>query len=154
MIGPSISYMGGETNGDSIVWCLMRRMEKFHKSREGIENRVKEAAALLPGCIQTLVEVTPENRIFETAISDRLPINWWHYGERAVIIGDAAHSMNPFLGLGANTAMIDAYILWSMLTGSLYNSKGYAECFTAFETRRKTEVDETVMRAMQRHRPL
>jgi salicylate hydroxylase len=147
MIGPDISYMGGETNDNNIVWCLMRRMEKFHKSREGIRDRVSEAANLLPGGIQTLVEVTPENCIFETAISDRPPISWWHYGSRAVIIGDAAHSMNPFLGLGANTAMIDAFILWSILGGSSDHTHGYAHCLAAFETRRKAAVEGVAARS-------
>lgn len=50
------------------------------------------------------------------ALYDREPYPRWHDG-RAVIIGDAAHAMLPFLAQGAAMAIEDSYVLAQLLSG-------------------------------------
>merc|ERR1711995_300064 len=43
---------------------------------------------------------------------------WVSKGGRAVLLGDAAHAMAPFLGQGANQAIQDAYCLADRLAAA------------------------------------
>ncbi len=47
---------------------------------------------------------------YRWALFDRKPLNHWHDG-RAVLLGDASHSMPPFMAQGAAQAVEDAYVL-------------------------------------------
>ena len=52
---------------------------------------------------------------FKWALYDRKPLSRWHDG-RAVILGDAAHAMLPFIAQGAAMAIEDSYILAQLLS--------------------------------------
>lgn len=53
-------------------------------------------------------------RFYETSVYFRTPSLKWSTGDgAAVLCGDAAHAMPPFLGQGANQAILDAYRLAS-----------------------------------------
>lgn len=63
----------------------------------------------------------------------------WHHEGRAVLIGDAAHAVVPFLGQGANAALEDVTVLMD-----LYDQHGHQEherVFDAFYAERKTDAD-------------
>lgn len=63
------------------------------------------------------VEACPESNIFQREILDRRPLRTWSSrGGRVVLMGDAAHSMNPSPGQGANQAFEDAAVLGFKLT--------------------------------------
>lgn len=53
--------------------------------------------------------VNSEN-LFRWGIFVRDPLNAWSKG-RATLVGDACHSMTPYLGMGVNVTMEDAYVL-------------------------------------------
>lgn len=56
-------------------------------------------------------DIVASNRNLIYGETWELPIlNQWHKG-RAVLIGDAAHAMDPSAGQGASTALEDAYVL-------------------------------------------
>jgi salicylate hydroxylase len=57
-----------------------------------------------------LIEAAPPDRIIKWALFARDPVPAWSAG-RAVLLGDAAHPMLPFLGLGASMAIEDGVIL-------------------------------------------
>ena len=63
--------------------------------------------------VQTLVRHIPVP--FKWALMVRPPMERWSVG-RATLLGDACHSMLPFLGQGANSALEDGFILARALT--------------------------------------
>jgi kynurenine 3-monooxygenase len=62
----------------------------------------------------------------------------WHVGSRAVLLGDAAHAVVPFLGQGMNAAFEDCTILSRCLAE---NSGDMKSAFRRFEEKRKDDVD-------------
>ncbi len=65
--------------------------------------------------VQMLIDRIPEEKCYKWAIFERAPLDRWVEG-RAVLLGDAAHAMQPFLAQGASMALEDALILARCLT--------------------------------------
>ena len=65
--------------------------------------------------IRNLIKITPPEKIFESPICDRLPVNSWSQG-RVTLLGDAAHPMSPSSGQGANSTFEDAWVLAQCLS--------------------------------------
>jgi salicylate hydroxylase len=63
--------------------------------------------------VQTLVQNIPVP--YKWALMVRPPMERWSVG-RVTLLGDACHSMLPFLGQGANSAIEDGYVLARALT--------------------------------------
>jgi len=57
-----------------------------------------------------LIDRIPEGAIYKWPLFDRDPIHKWTFG-RVTLLGDAAHPMLPFLGIGASMAIEDALVL-------------------------------------------
>jgi kynurenine 3-monooxygenase len=62
----------------------------------------------------------------------------WRDGERALLIGDAAHAVLPFYGQGMNAAFEDCRTLAELLART---PKDLAHAFGAFERQRKPSAD-------------
>ena len=60
--------------------------------------------------VQTIIRATPPDRCFKWALHVREPLDNWVDG-RVALLGDAAHPMTPFLGLGAGIGIEDAMVL-------------------------------------------
>lgn len=60
----------------------------------------------------------------------------WH-GARALVMGDAAHALNPQLGLGATMALLDA----QGLSACLQDSHDVSTALAAYQALRKPHVD-------------
>lgn len=60
--------------------------------------------------IQTVINACDKDACYRWALNSREPVNNWHT-RRAVLIGDAAHPMLPFMAQGAAMAIEDAAIL-------------------------------------------
>ncbi len=63
---------------------------------------------------------------FKWALYDRAPMPHWHDG-RAVILGDAAHAMLPFMAQGAAMAIEDSYVVAQLLAA--YQIQGLAQLY-------------------------
>jgi 2-polyprenyl-6-methoxyphenol hydroxylase-like FAD-dependent oxidoreductase len=70
-------------------------------------------------CLQKTNEIVTSN-IYETYF-DRLC-----YSDRYVIIGDAAHSINPLSGQGAGMAIEDAYVFGNFIAANWHKIKSHA----------------------------
>lgn len=69
--------------------------------------------------------------IIKWGLYDRAPLDSWSQG-RVVMLGDAAHAMLPFLGMGAAMAVEDGYVLAQMLA----RRADIAEALAGYEARR------------------
>ena len=57
-----------------------------------------------------VIAATPAERCMQWALRSRQPLDTWR-NERVVLLGDAAHPMTPFYGMGAMMAMEDGFVL-------------------------------------------
>ncbi len=65
------------------------------------------------------------------------------------LVGDAAHSMTPNVGQGANSAMVDALVLMRMLAGAEKTGKPYEEVGREYTALRRPFVTKTQTMARQ-----
>lgn len=63
----------------------------------------------------------------------------WHYRDKVLLIGDAAHSVVPFYGQGMNAAFEDAATLNRLL--DRYGEKDWQPMFREFQALRKPNTD-------------
>jgi len=62
----------------------------------------------------------------------------WRSGDRALVLGDAAHAIVPFFGQGMNCGFEDCTVLDELLDDG---AGGWGEVFEEFERRRKPDAD-------------
>ena len=81
--------------------------------------------------VQAIIHATPKGRLFKWGLFDRDPLPKWTVG-RVTLLGDAAHPMLPFLGMGAAMAIEDAVVLARCLAASA----AFDEAFARYEAAR------------------
>lgn len=79
-----------------------------------------------------IINAIPEDKLFRWALFDRDPVPEWTVG-RATLLGDAAHPMLPFLGMGAAMALEDGVVLARCM--AKYDD--HTSAFAAYEEARK-----------------
>ncbi|MDG2319129.1 MAG: FAD-dependent monooxygenase [Rhodospirillaceae bacterium] len=60
--------------------------------------------------IRALIEAAPKDKVFKWALYDRDPLEQWTK-DRVTLLGDAAHPMLPFMGMGAAMGIEDGVVL-------------------------------------------
>ena len=82
--------------------------------------------------VTEILDAMPEEGLLQHPISDRRPSRHWQLKEKAVLLGDAAHSLTPNLGQGAAMALEDA---WELAV-----QWGRPDAMARFEDRRRLRL--------------
>lgn len=141
-LGASIAIA---TIKDEVIWSAFWRTTNFQRSEDPIKRKsqVMEKFSSWASPTPEIIMATPTEIIAEVGIWDRDPCKNWYKG-RVVLIGDAVHPMTPFLGQGANSAMIDAFVLAHYLGRQPYN-----DAFKSYQQRRKPITDRNIKTARE-----
>lgn len=113
LVGPGCSIVlanAGRAGEPRLLWTVCARDD----AGDGAPDLAGVASAF-PAQVQALIARTAGARA--TRILGQRPLARWGT-HRALLIGDAAHGMAPFLGLGANSAIEDAAVFARALAGA------------------------------------
>jgi salicylate hydroxylase len=94
-----------------------------------------------------LIDRIPTGSIYKWPLFDRDPIAQWTFG-RVTLLGDAAHPMLPFLGIGASMAIEDALVL----RRAVIEAGDLVEGLTRYERARVDRAAEVVMTSREQGR--
>ena len=75
-----------------------------------------------------IIKATPEDKCLRWSLYSRQPLSQWVNG-RVSLLGDAAHPMTPFYGMGAGMAIEDALILARSFEKHSKNWNKALECY-------------------------
>jgi len=113
-----------------------------HKVCDEKDNRIERLSKLFPKQTELVPDIlhgVDPSDIMPTDLSV-VEMNKWHKGS-TVLLGDAAHAMEPFGGLGASMAMEDAYVLAGELLKCKQGQKSLSEAFHDYQIDRKDRVE-------------
>ena len=100
-------------HGSRIHYVAIARRNDFLCESWSAPADVNQVAAEFDGWHEDVVRViraTPKDKCMRWALYSREPLDKWIAG-RVCLLGDAAHPMSPFFGMGAAMAIEDALIL-------------------------------------------
>jgi salicylate hydroxylase len=117
--GPTAHFMHYLVRQGSMLNCVGLIKTDVH-AQDGwsTPSTNDELAEQLQGWHQDLIDLIhciPEGTLFKWPLLDRDPISEWVDG-RVALLGDAAHPMLPYYGIGAAIAMEDGVVLGRALT--------------------------------------
>jgi len=132
----------------SVLWnCYLRQDNRIPStdlksmSDQAIRQRVMDAHQGWHWPVLDLIENS--TTFCRTSVFEIIGLNRWSRG-RVVLIGDAAHAMNPVAGQGANMALEDAQLLTELLKHPELPAE---QLFRHFEAVRKPRVTRAARRA-------
>lgn len=132
----------------SVLWnCYLRQDERIPSADlktipdQAIRQRVMDAHQGWHWPILDLIENSTS--FCKASIFEVVGLERWSRG-RVIVIGDAAHAMNPVAGQGANMALEDAQLLVELLK---YPELPVEQVFRHFEDVRKPRVTQAARRA-------
>ena len=108
-----------------------RPLAEGWKARGELSQVQADFANWAPYISDVLNSMTAAN-LFQWGLYDRAPLGSWRKG-RAVLLGDSAHPMLPFMAQGAAMAVEDAWVL----AEELAQSDSVSKSFKGYELRRK-----------------
>jgi FAD-dependent urate hydroxylase len=91
----------------------------------------------LPDIVAGVVEASEPRQIVRATIAHAYPVERWHDG-RVVLLGDSAHTLSPYAGMGACSAIEDAAQLVEQLT----SKPSLNEAIGAYVERRRAKTHE------------
>jgi 2-polyprenyl-6-methoxyphenol hydroxylase-like FAD-dependent oxidoreductase len=89
----------------------------------------------LPDIVSGVVEATVEQAIGRARVAHAYPVANWRQG-RVVLLGDAAHTLSPYAGMGACSTIEDA----AQLAEALESSPSVEEALDGYAERRKAKT--------------
>lgn len=112
--GPGRVFNRYTLRGGALLNCVaITRSDEWRADGWSTPATPQEMADLYVGWhpeVRELIARAPADHLIKWALFDRPPLPGWLRG-RTTLLGDAAHPMLPFLGLGAAMAIEDAMIL-------------------------------------------
>jgi 2-polyprenyl-6-methoxyphenol hydroxylase-like FAD-dependent oxidoreductase len=118
MSGNRVSWFGGADGHPPATKDFLR--ERFADWRDPIPE---------------VIDKTDENMIWFDRLYDARPRRQWVKG-RVALLGDAAHPMSPFLGMGACQAILDAWVIAEELS----KSSDDEAALVRYQRRRRTQA--------------
>jgi len=120
-IGPTahVTTYPVQRNGEEFV-SFSAQVDSPHWQTESWSERGELSDALkdFEGWHQDILDLFIESEnLFRWGLFVRDPLDTWSKG-RVTLVGDACHSMTPYLGMGVNMTMEDAYVLARSLEAS------------------------------------
>jgi len=107
-----------------------------------------DAKALIP-------DLLAQFRANPTGLLGTLRCDRWHEGDRALLIGDAAHAIVPFHGQGMNCAFEDCVTLLDLIENAPRNSASgalpWAQIFGDFERERRPNAHAIAQMALENY---
>jgi 2-polyprenyl-6-methoxyphenol hydroxylase-like FAD-dependent oxidoreductase len=132
----------------SLLWnCYLRQDDRIPSvdlkamSDAAVRQRVREAHVGWHWPIPDLIDNS--SSFCKASIFEVIDLDRWSRG-RVLLIGDAAHAMNPVAGQGANMALEDSQLLVELLK---YPHLPVEQLFRHFEDVRKPRVTQAARRA-------
>lgn len=92
--------------------------------------------------VTDLIKAAPKDKVFKWALYDRDPLDQWTKG-RVSLIGDAAHPMLPFMGMGAAMGIEDGVIVGRAFA----DSKTVEEALSRYEAARKERANFVLVKS-------
>jgi salicylate hydroxylase len=114
-------------------WNIPATVEEFRRQFEGFHAGVTG-----------LIEQAPADHLVKWGLFVRPPIARWSQG-RVILLGDAAHPILPFLGLGATLAIEDGVVL----ARALKAAADIQAAFAAFQAVRVPRVETVRLRSIE-----
>ena len=78
-------------------------------------------------------------------------VDHWHLGEKALLIGDAAHAIVPFHGQGMNCGFEDCRVLAELLDGGTDTPTDWGRVFEQFEILRRDNAAAIARMALENY---
>lgn len=158
-IGPThffaYSYIDNPKKGDaSILWyCYLSQPNRLSKldlnsmEDKKIIERVLKVHEGWHQPIKEMIENTDD--ICKASISDIVEIENWRKN-KIVVLGDAAHAMNPLSGQGAGTAMEDGYLIANLIDKFRNDYNSAFENFVRLRKDRTTKIARKARKSSKR----
>jgi 2-polyprenyl-6-methoxyphenol hydroxylase-like FAD-dependent oxidoreductase len=158
-IGPThffaYSYIDNPKKGDaSILWyCYLSQPNRLSKmdlnsmEDKKIIERVLKVHEGWHQPIKEMIENTDD--ICKASISDIVEIENWRIN-KIVVLGDAAHAMNPLSGQGAGTAMEDGYLIANLIDKFRNDYNSAFENFVRLRKDRTTKIARKARKSSKR----
>jgi kynurenine 3-monooxygenase len=100
-----------------------------------------------PDAIPLIPDLTSDYFANPTGNLGTVRCNPWHFGDRALLIGDAAHAIVPFFGQGMNSGFEDCTVLGELM--DRHGRGDWGEIFSDLTAARKPDSDAIADMALE-----